>query len=228
MSLSADDPSGSLAAHGLPAPRSQVAATPSAAAAAAERIGFPVALKIISPEVSHKTEVGGVALDLDTAAKVEAAAVALTGAVERAAPSARLSGFLVQEMVRGVELIVGARTDPHYGPMIVVGAGGILVELVRDIAVRQLPIERHDAEAMLRTLKIGRLLAGYRGRPACDHDALVRAICGLAKFYLDHRHFVAEIEINPLMVLEQGKGVCAVDIRRVPLRPEQARAETLG
>jgi acetyltransferase len=217
--LSPDDLAAALAAHGLPAPRSAIVATPAAAAEAAGRIGFPVALKIVSPDISHKTDVGGVALDLDSVAKVEAAAVTLTDAMRRAAPDARLQGFLVQEMVRGVELIIGARADPHYGPMLVVGAGGTLVELMQDIAMRQLPINRDDAQAMIAGLKVSRLLAGYRGRPACDTDALIQVICGFARFYLDHRHLVAEVEINPLVVLEQGRGVRTVDVRTVPLRP---------
>jgi acetate---CoA ligase (ADP-forming) len=216
--LSPQELPSTLSEYGIPAPRSTVAATPAAAAEAAGRIGFPVALKIVSPDISHKTDVGGVALDLDSAAKVETAAAVLTDAARRAAPAARLQGFLVQEMVRGVELLVGARADPHYGPMLVIGAGGTLVELMQDIAMRQLPIDRHDAQAMLARLKVARLLGGYRGRPACDTDALVQAICAFARFYLDHRHLVEEMEVNPLMVLEQGRGVRAVDVRTVPIR----------
>jgi succinyl-CoA synthetase beta subunit len=158
--------------------------------------------------------VGGVFLNLDTAIKVEAGAAALSNAVRKAAPAAALTGFLVQEMVSGVELIVGARNDPLYGPVMVVGAGGILVELVRDIALALLPVRRRDVATMLDKLKVAKLLRGYRGRPACDMAALAQAICGLSDFFLDHRHAIADIEINPLVVLETG--VCAVDVRAIP------------
>jgi hypothetical protein len=108
-------------------------------------------------------------------------------------------------------MIVGARTDPLYGPMLVVGAGGILVELVKDVAFRLLPVMPADARAMIAELKVAKLLAGFRGKPAADVDALVNAICGLSDFYLAHRHLLSDVEINPLIVL--AKGVRAVDVR---------------
>jgi succinyl-CoA synthetase beta subunit len=110
-------------------------------------------------------------------------------------------------------MIVGARTDPLYGPMLVVGAGGILVELVKDVAFRLLPVTPEGARAMIGELKVAKLLTGFRGKPAANVDALVAAICGLSDFYLDHRHLLSDIEINPLMVL--SKGVRAVDVRMV-------------
>ena len=164
--------------------------------------------------MSHKTEVGGVRLGLNSAEEVSRAAQEMLASLARVAPEAKVDGFLVQEMVRGVEVILGVRTDPLYGPMIVVGAGGILVELVKDIACRLLPVGEADARAMLAELKVSKLLAGYRGQGAADVDALVRAICGLSDFYLDHRHTLDDLEINPLIVLADGKGVRAVDIRR--------------
>ncbi|MEA2987663.1 MAG: hypothetical protein QOG83_374 [Alphaproteobacteria bacterium] len=207
-----------LARHGLTPPKSAFAASPGEAAHAAERIGFPVALKIVSPQISHKTEVGGVRLNLGSPADVERAAQALAAAAANAAPGARIDGFLVQEMVEGVEMILGTRTDPLYGPMMVVGAGGILVELVKDVALRLLPVGSHDARAMLGELKAAKLLGGFRGRPAADVDALVKAICGLSDFFLDHRHLLSDLEINPLIMLTQGRGVRAVDVRPVAIR----------
>jgi acetyltransferase len=204
-----------LSGHGLTPPRSAFAATPAEIGAAAARLGLPVALKIVSPQISHKTEVGGVRLDLRSAAEVVSAADSLAAAIRSAEPQARIEGFLVQEMVRGVEMILGARTDPLYGPMLMVGAGGILVELVKDVAFRLLPVGEADARAMLGELKVTKLLAGFRGRPACDVEALVKAICGLSEFYLDHRHLAADLEINPLIVLPEGEGVRAVDVRWV-------------
>ena len=205
----------SLARHGLTLPRSEVASTPAEAAAAAARIGFPVALKIVSRAISHKTEAGGVRLHLASEAEVERAAHALAASAAKAAPGAPVDGYLVQEMVEGVEMIVGARTDPLYGPLLVVGAGGILVELVKDVAFRLLPVTPEDVRAMLGELKVAKLLAGFRGKSAADVDALVNAVCGLSDFYLDHRHLLSDLEINPLIVRPKGHGVRAVDVRPV-------------
>ena len=202
-----------LANHGLTPPKSAVAKTPGDAGALAARIGFPVAVKIVSAQISHKTEVGGVKLNLRSAAEAEQAAQELAGIAKKA--GAQVDGFLVQEMVAGVEVILGARTDPLYGPMLVVGAGGILVELIKDVAFRLLPVTADDARAMIGELKVAKLLAGFRGRPASDVDALVKAICGLSDFYLDHRHLLSDLEVNPLIVLPKGEGVRAVDVRPI-------------
>jgi acetyltransferase len=202
-----------LSRHGVTPPRGEIARSPSDAAAAAKRIGFPVALKIISKAISHKTEAGGVRLNITSAEQVENAAHALVGSAAEAAPGAKIDGFNVQEMVDGIEVILGARTDPLYGPMLVVGSGGILVELIKDVAFRLLPVTPEDARAMIGELKVAKLLAGFRGKPAADIDALVRAICGLSDFFLDHRHLLSDLEINPLMVLTKGQGVRAVDVR---------------
>jgi len=206
-----------LAKSGIPAPQSSHSATPEQAAAEAAAIGFPVALKIVSPGISHRTEVGGVRLDLRSLGEVADAAQALQGAVA-ARPDAAVTGFLVQEMVGGVEVLVGARDDELFGPVIVLGAGGVLVELIEDVALRLLPVTEGDVRAMLGELRVMRLLVGFRGAAPSDVDALVAAVCALGAFYLDHRIWLADLEINPLMVREKGKGVSAVDIRAVPRR----------
>ncbi|HEY6256833.1 MAG TPA: acetate--CoA ligase family protein, partial [Xanthobacteraceae bacterium] len=202
-----------LAKRGLTPPKSGFAATPGDAAHVAAAIGFPVALKIVSGEVSHKTEAGGVRLNLKSPEEVERAGDALAAAMDRIPGGAKLDGFLVQEMVEGIEIIVGAREDPMFGPMIMVGAGGILVELVKDVALRLLPVGPRDVRHMIGELKVAKLLAGFRGSPPADLDALVQAVCGLSEFYLDHRHLLSDIEANPLFVLAKGKGVRAVDVR---------------
>ena len=188
-------------------------ATAADAAAAAEAIGFPVVLKIRSADILHKTEAGGVSLDLRSRDAVLKAADALTASARAAYPKAKIDGFLVQEMVSGVEAIVGARADKFYGPMLLVGAGGILVELAKDAALRMLPVTNTDVAAMIDGLKLNNLLAGYRGRPAADRAALEKTVLALAQFYLDHRAQIEDIEINPLMVRPQGKGAVAVDVR---------------
>jgi acetyltransferase len=202
-----------LAHYGITLPNGAVCESAGEAAAAAEMIGSPVALKIVSPDIVHKTEVGGVVLDLRGGAAVEAAADKLVANARGAAPGARIDGFLVQEMVLGVEAIVGARSDPLYGPLLLVGSGGILIELAKDVALRMLPVTAGDVSAMIDGLKLARLLAGFRGRPPADREALIEAAVGLAQFYLDHRARIADIEINPLIVRGNGHGVVAVDVR---------------
>jgi acetyltransferase len=198
---------------GMTLPRSLSAPDAAAAARAAEAIGFPVALKLVSPAALHKTEVGGVALGLRSAAEVARAAGDMMARLQAAQPDAPLEGFLVQEMVSGAELLLGARTDPLYGPILMVGLGGVATEALRDTAIRLLPIDAEDARAMLGSLRARALLGEFRGRPARDVEAVVRAMLGLSDVFLEHAGWLADIEVNPLMVLEAGKGVRAVDLR---------------
>jgi hypothetical protein len=204
-----------LAGYGITLPRSGLAKSAAEAARIAKRIGYPVALKIISEDIAHKTEAGGVMLDLKTPAEVSSAVRSLTAAARRYDNAARIDGFLVQEMVDGIEAIVGTRTDPLYGPVLLVGSGGILVELVRDMALRMLPAAAGDVRAMIGELKLKSLLRGFRGRPAADEAALVKAATGLARFFMDHRDKLSDVEINPLIVRRKGDGAVAVDVRTV-------------
>jgi acetyltransferase len=217
--LTPDTLEATLARYGITVPQSRTVSSAEAAADAAAEIGFPVALKIRSADIVHKTEAGGVKLDLRSRQEVLDAANALREAALAAHPKATIDGFLVQQMISGLETIVGVHTDPLYGPLLLVGSGGILVELVRDAAQRLLPVTARDVTAMIDGLKLAPLLAGYRGRPAADRAALEAAALGLARFYLDHRARIAEIEINPLMVSAQG--AVAVDVR-VAWREENA------
>ena len=204
-----------LEAAGVPPPKTARAASAAEAGEAAAAVGFPAALKIVSPQASHKTEVGGVALNIADEAAAVAAAEAMEARLRAHDPSAAVEGFLAQEMVTGTEVLVGARDDTLYGPMLVLGAGGVMVELVRDVALCLLPAGEDDVRAMLERLKLKTLLSGFRGAPAGDVEALVVAAVALGEFYLDHRTWLADIEINPLMVRPKGQGVCAVDIRTV-------------
>lgn len=214
----------SLASHGIASPKSLFVKTAGEAADAAHDIGFPVALKIVSAELSHKTEVGGVLLNLRSSTEVMAGAQDLAARVQRASGTAKLDGYLLQQMVSGVEVILGARTDPLYGPVLVVGSGGIMVELIQDVALRLLPVGAEEAREMIAGLKLAKQLAGYRGKPEADMDALVKAVCGLSDFYLAHRNWLADIEINPLIVLPKGQGVRAVDVRPIYASPDSATA----
>ncbi|MBX9842138.1 MAG: acetate--CoA ligase family protein [Xanthobacteraceae bacterium] len=204
-----------LASHHLTLPRSATAATPEQAAAEAERIGFPIALKIVSPDASHKTEVGGVALGLRDAAAVRAAADAMSERLRTHDRQARIDGFLVQEMVDGVEVILGVRQDPQFGPFMLVGLGGVLVEAMRDVAIRLLPVGEDTAREMIQSLRGAALLGPFRGRPGRDVDALIRAMTGLSGLFADHRPWLSDLEVNPVMVLGKGEGVRAVDVRMV-------------
>jgi acyl-CoA synthetase (NDP forming) len=204
-----------LASYGIALPKSETVESAAAAVTAAERIGFPVALKIRCEDISHKTEAGGVALDLRNAHAVEKAAEGLAANARQAQPGARLDGFLVQEMVTGVEAIIGARSDPLYGPLLLMGAGGILVELAHDVALRLLPVSADDVAGMLAELRLGKLIAGFRGQPAADAAALTSAALAVGQFFLDHRSAIHDIEINPLIVRQRGSGAVAVDVRVV-------------
>jgi len=202
-----------LARYGIALPKSQVVENATEAAAAAERIGFPVALKIRSLDILHKTEVGGVALDLRDCETVRITADRLMEGALRSQPRARIQGFLVQEMASGIEAILGARCDPLYGPVLLIGSGGVLVELANDAALRLLPVTADDVGKMIDELKLSKLLAGFRGAPVADRAAFVQTALALGRFFLDHRENIKDIEINPLMVRARGRGAMAVDVR---------------
>jgi acetate---CoA ligase (ADP-forming) len=202
-----------LAEYGIALPQSRTVSSAAEAVSAAETIGFPVALKIRSPDILHKTEAGGVVLGLTTGAMVQQAVENLLASAKATYPDAQIEGFLVQEMVQGVEVILGARDDELYGPMLLAGAGGVLVELVKDAALRLLPVSDTDVRTMIDSLKMKQLLAGFRGRPPADRAALEAAALALGRFFVDHRDRIADIEVNPLMVRASSRGAVAVDVR---------------
>lgn len=209
--LAPDRLAATLEAYGLTPPRQAFAETPEDAARAAAGIGFPAALKIVSSDVSHKTEIGGVRLGLAD----EDAVLAEARDLRRVMEGHDLSGFLVQEMVDGLEMLVGLRDDKQFGPLVVVGLGGVFVELMRDVSLGLAPVDETEAHAMLLRLKGARALDAFRGRTPRDRKGLANAVAGLSRFFLDHRPWLDEIEINPLMVLQDGAGVRAVDVRVV-------------
>ena len=205
-----------LARYGITLPKSETVTTVAEAAAAAERIGFPVALKISSRDILHKTESHGVAVDLWDCRAVETTAESLIAAARVTQPNARIEGFLVQEMASGIEAIVGAREDPLYGPMLLMGAGGILVELVEDAALRMLPLDAGEIAHMVDDLKVSKLLAGFRGSRPADRKALESATLALGRFFLDHRSVISEIEFNPIIVQPVGLSEIFPDAPRSP------------
>jgi len=183
-----------------------------AAVKAAEKIGYPVVLKADSPDIPHKTEAGVVRLNLRSADEVRAAHSAIIANAKKHAPSANLNGVLVQEMVSGgVEVIVGVNYDPQLGPTLVFGSGGVMVEVYKDVAMRHCPITPTEAREMVAEVKGAKLLHGFRGKPACDVDALANVLVKVSHLAVNLNGQLAELDINPLLVLPQGQGVKAVD-----------------
>jgi acyl-CoA synthetase (NDP forming) len=194
-----------LARAGVVAVEERRAATAEAAIEAAAALGFPIALKLDSPDVVHKTEIGGVRLGLADAAAVRQGTADILGNAARLAPGARIDGVLVQRMApRGVELILGARHDPQFGPTILVGLGGVQAELWRDVALELAPVSEAQALAMLRGLRGFPLLDGFRGAPRCDLDAIARAVARFSAFAAAAGPRLAEAEINPLVCGPDG------------------------
>jgi acetate---CoA ligase (ADP-forming) len=206
-----------LALYGVPVVGECVAQSMDEAVDAAGSLGYPVVLKVESPDLPHKTEAGVVRLNLRAADEVRAAWQAIMANANAISPPPRINGVLVQKMIaQGVELVVGARIDPLFGPLVVVGLGGILVELLQDTALAPAPVTHDEALALLAQLKGARLLDGFRGMPAVDRPRLAEVICHVAAFAADHREAVAELDVNPLICT--GDRITAVDALIVPKR----------
>jgi acetyltransferase len=202
-----------LAAYGIPVVETRIARTVDEAVLGAQEIGFPVAIKILSPDINHKSDVGGVVLDLETPAAVHMAAQAMHDRLSNLQPQARLQGFSVQAMARrpqANELIVGVTTDPVFGPVILFGQGGIAVEILDDHTVGLPPLNMVLAHDMVSRTRVSKLLAGYRNRPATDVDAICRTLIRVARLVTDIPE-IAELDINPL--LADSAGVIALDAR---------------
>ena len=177
-----------LALYGVPVVGERVAQSVDEAVNAAGSLGYPVVLKVESPDLPHKTEAGVVRLNLRNADEVREAYQTIMARANAVTPPPRIAGVLVQKMMpQGVEMVVGARVDPLFGPLVVVGLGGILVELLQDTALAPAPVTHDEALALLAELKGARLLDGFRGMPAVDRDRLADVICRVAAFAADHR-----------------------------------------
>jgi acyl-CoA synthetase (NDP forming) len=208
-----------LAAYGVPVAAETVAATPEAAGAAAAALGGPVALKAVSRRIVHKSDAGAVRLGLP-ANEVTAAAREMLGRLRAAGLDGALEGLSVQPMVHGeAEVIVGARRDPHFGAVVLVGLGGIAVELLHDVALAPAPVSPERARALLAALRCAPLLTGARGRPPLDVDAVAETVARVSWLAADLGSRLADLEINPLLVRRRGEGVTAVD-GRATLNPK--------
>jgi acyl-CoA synthetase (NDP forming) len=201
-----------LARYGVPLPPEALAASEAEAVAAAGKIGGAVALKVQSPDILHKTEAGAVALGLSGEAAVREGYHLVLARALAARPGARIDGVLVQAMARrGVDIILGVTRDPDFGPMLMVGLGGIHVEVLRDVAFAPVPLGIEDALALLGQLKGAALLDGVRGEPAADRTALVELMVALSCFAADHAEAIEEIDLNPVIVHAAGEGLTIVD-----------------
>ena len=210
-----------LAAHGIAVTRERLASNPKAAVEAAAGIGYPVALKIESPDLPHKTEVEGVRLGLFDAAAVEAGFGEIMSAARRHAPSARLAGVLVQEMVTGgIELIAGLSQQHPFGMCIIGGAGGVHVELLRDTALDLCPLDQSGARALVGRTHANRLLQGFRGQPVRDMDALTALFVRLSQIGAAYADVLETVDLNPVAVLPAGRGVRVLDALVIPRKPD--------
>ena len=204
-----------LGAYGFPLIPGKSAVSDIEAVQVAEELGYPVVMKIISPQILHKSDSGGIKLNLKNAEEVKAAYAEVMKNAASSNPDADLLGVLVEAMApKGHEMIVGMRRDPQFGPLIMFGMGGIYVELLTDIAFRVAPLSRQDAWDMIMETKAGRLLSGLRGQEPADIDAVVDCIIRLAQLSVDFPN-INEIEINPLLVFAKGKGALALDARAI-------------
>jgi acetyltransferase len=204
-----------LEAYKLRIPRSELAATAEEAVKLAGEVGYPVVLKVASPDILHKTDVGGVRVGLQSASDVRDAFDLITYRAHRYVPEAHLWGCLVQEMTpAGLEILVGMARDPQFGPLVTLGLGGIYVEVLKDATFRVAPFSRREAGEMLSELRARALLDGVRGAPPVDKEAIVDTLLRIGQLVQDFPEIV-ELDINPLMVFEQGQGATAIDMRLV-------------
>jgi len=202
-----------LGEAGVPIAAAQLAATREEAVAVARQIGLPVVLKIVSPEISHKSDIGGVKLNLGSEEEVAAAFDEIVAAARRAEPEATVLGVSVQKMARpGVEVIMGMTMDPQFGPVLMFGLGGVFVEVLKDVAFRIVPLEPRDARQMIRDIQGFPVLEGFRGQEPADLAVLEDMLMRLSAFVEEHPE-IQELDLNPIFAY--GDGALAVDARIV-------------
>ncbi|MGB9736007.1 MAG: acetate--CoA ligase alpha subunit [bacterium] len=199
--------------YGFKTPKSALASTIEEAKASAEKIDYPLVMKIASPDILHKTDVGGVVVGISNEHQLEQAFSSITNNAKKFMPSARIWGVVVQEMLTtGTETIVGMHIDPNFGPLIMFGLGGIYVEVLKDVSFRVAPVSQEEAYDMIREIRSYPLLQGVRGAKKRDIDAIVDAILRVSQLVINHTDIV-ELDINPLLVQAEGEGAIAVDAR---------------
>jgi acetyltransferase len=204
-----------LTAYGIRIPQSELCETADAAVDFAEQIGYPVVMKIASPDILHKTDVGGVRVGLEDATEVRDAFDLMVYRAQKYQPNAQIWGCLVQEQLRGgKEVITGMNRDPQFGPLVMFGLGGIYVEVLKDVSFRVAPFGRKEARAMIEEIRSFGLLRGVRGEPPADLEAIIDVLLRLSQLVTDFPEIV-EMDINPLMVFERDRGATGVDMRLI-------------
>ena len=199
--------------YGIPTVRGLAVTSSNEAGDAADRLGYPVAMKVISEHISHKSDVGGVQLNLRNRSGVTEAFQDMISRIQAAFPDAKLDGVMVQPMaVGGRELILGGRQDKQFGPVILVGMGGIFVEIFEQASMRIGPVSRKEAMAMIEELNGSQILMGARGQKRFDIDAIATAIVQLSRLLMDFPQ-ISELDINPLRIFHEGEGCLALDAR---------------
>jgi len=189
-----------------------LAGTSEEAVKIAAKIGYPVVLKVDSPDIPHKTEAGVIKIGISNKSELIDAYNGIMGNAKKYAPEAKIRGVLVQEMVSNArEVIVGLSYDPQFGPVIMFGLGGIFVEVFKDVSLRTAPLTRADAEDMIKEVKGYETLKEFRGKPEADVEGIVDVLIKVSRLATDLGDVLSEIDINPLMVLDKGKGVKAAD-----------------
>ncbi|MCH8346238.1 MAG: acetate--CoA ligase family protein [Chloroflexi bacterium] len=202
-----------LGEAGIPTTGARLATNADEAVDAAKELGYPVVLKVVSPDVTHKSDVGGVRLGLDSPETVTAAFAEISEAVKRQEPNARIEGVAVQKMARpGIEVIVGMSKDPQFGPVLMFGLGGVLVEVLKDVSFRIVPLEPRDARQMVREIKGFPVLQGFRGQDPADLEALEKLLLKVSAF-VDAHPEIEELDLNPVFAYKDG--ALAVDARIV-------------
>lgn len=198
---------------GIKTAGARLAATREEAVQVAQELGFPVVLKVVSPQITHKSDVGGVKLNLGSPEEVGAAFDEIMASAQRAEPKATIEGVSVQRMARpGVEVIIGMTKDPQFGPVLMFGLGGVLVEVLKDVAFRVVPLTPRDARQMVREIKGFPILEGYRGQEPADLEALERILVRLSAFAEEHSE-IEEMDLNPIFAYKDD--AVAVDARIV-------------
>ena len=202
--------------YGIPVAKGEVARSPEEAIEIARRIGYPVALKVISLEVSHKTEARAIKLDVKSDSELSKAYLEVTDNLRKYDSKAAITGVLIQEMLKnGTEVIVGISRDPQFGPVILFGLGGVFVEVLRDVSLRVLPITRYDADQMIKEIKGYRILEGFRERPRADVEAITNILLKVSKLSMDLEDSILEMDLNPVIVQSDANGAKVVDVRIV-------------
>ena len=205
---------------GVPVARTVLTTTEEEARTQAAQVGYPVVLKIVSPDIAHKSDVGGVKVGLKDKASVTGAFEEIIANAKNAVPDARITGVAVQHMApAGTEVIVGMTTDPQFGPVMMFGLGGIMVEVLKDVTFRVVPLEERDASQMIDEIRGKAILDGVRGQPPVDKGAVKDAILKVSEFVATNPD-VRELDLNPMMVYEDG--AIAVDARIVIAEPQEA------